>query len=220
MSDLSLNPSSWTLGNLAEGLSDAVGLPEVVGDILGGGVSLMTGDFGGAIDQASDFGENVVAGAQAAYQAGKDAFLHGPGGCSSPNQAEAPSGGYGAGQANGPEDTGMPTTGGGSLEDQIFAMLLKLQTKQQERVLAKGTQMQGKAEAAEKADKARSDAAAGGGTPGTPAEAPAPGGSVMDQGDSQQLTKMSNDLKALQDLTTNLLAMFHDAKKNSIQNIR
>src|SRR5437867_7123165 len=98
MSDLSWNPTSWTPSNLAEGLSDAIGLPEAVADMVGMGVAGLTGDAAGMIDQAGDLGDNVLKGAEAfgkgMLQAAKDgvkAFLN-PGGCEQPNQSEAPKG--------------------------------------------------------------------------------------------------------------------------------
>ncbi len=102
MSDLSWNPLTWTPSNLAEGLSDAIGLPEVVGDLVGGGVSLLTGDFAGAIDQGIDFAENVFA----AVSWDNDKFLHGPGGIPSPDCKCCPPNTYPPGEPSGPTDMG------------------------------------------------------------------------------------------------------------------
>jgi hypothetical protein len=230
MSDLSWNPLSWTPSNLAEGLSDAMGLPEVVGDLVGGGVSLLTGDFAGAFDQGIDFAENVFS----AISWDNDKVLHGPGGAPSPDCCKCPEGMYPPGEASDSQDIGpfqqlgaamdealglggssgddfqlggggLQITGKESVEELILKILahLKKEAKGDIEKLGKGL-----------ANISQQERAGN------------KGGTMEFQGESigkeeiqSKLQVATNEFGELSKLLANTIQLFHDAKNASIDKI-
>ena len=214
---LSLNPMSWTPSNLAESAVEFVTGSEAAGDVAGLLMANMTGDVAGVADQGMDLGENVVAGGKKLLEgfgnALKDAFqvFSNPGAVKQPDAAQAPTEGYKPGEATGPNDTGAignPPTGqtgetgktdgasfadslkGMSLEDKIFAILMKLQEKKEGEL---DTLVGGMGD--KTADK-------------------------LSQKDMVNLQRIQSDLSQLSTLTTNLMNTFKQMKDSVIQNIR
>lgn len=237
-----LNPLNY-VDDAVEWASDAIGLPEGVGDILSIGAAYLTGDIEGMIDGGLDLSENVFAGIKGFVEG----FLSDP----SRAESECKCGGYAKGKAESSEDIGVfqrmgrfiDRFGGGisgmlglgealgkaadeaiakagkkegssgaeqtgqsewdsvindpnaSIEDKIFALLMKLQEKQQNKIK-------------EKAEKIDSKTSSGNETQ-----------SAASSKDATELQKMTQDLQQLQSITTNILQLFHDAKKNALQNI-
>lgn len=111
---LSLNPMTWTPSNLAETVVEGITGSEGAGDVAGLFTAAMTGDILGVLSQGADLTGNVVGGfgrfAEGVWNAGKQGFAEfsNPGQCYSPDFGRfGGARGYGAGQANGPFDTGL-----------------------------------------------------------------------------------------------------------------
>lgn len=111
---LSLNPMTWTPSNLAETVVEGITGSEAAGDIAGLFGAAMTGDILGVASQTFDLGGNVISGfgrfAEGVWNSAKQGFAE----FSNPGQIYSPdfnrfgrAGGYAAGQASGPFDTGM-----------------------------------------------------------------------------------------------------------------
>lgn len=213
---LSLNPMSWTPSNLAESAVEFVTGSEAAGDIAGLAAAYLTGDVKGIADQGMDIGENVVAGGKKLLEgfgsALKDAFqvFSNPGAVKPPEASQCQAPGYAGGTAASQNDTGVignppaSQTGGSgktegsfadslkgmSLEDKIFAILLKLQEKKEGEL---DTLVGGMGD--KTADK-------------------------LSQKDMVNLQRIQSDLSQLSTLTTNLMNTFKQMKDSVIQNIR
>ena len=209
MGDFSIcNPSTWSLGNIAETATETLTGSEFLGDVVGAGVSFFTGDMISGFDNVVDGLENVVdfITDPRIADAASDAFGTGstpsptsctppPTGCAPPAQTEAPAttqaptgseiaaGGYNSG------DTSI-SSGGGSLEDRIFALLMKLLEK-------KEGDVEDRLEDAEKGS-----------------------GGESEKTDMHKLQKANSELSALNQLTTNILQSFNDSRMAVIRNIR
>jgi hypothetical protein len=51
---------NFNLGNVVEGISDAMGLPEVVGDIASGAANYLSGNLPGLLEDGFDLAENLM----------------------------------------------------------------------------------------------------------------------------------------------------------------
>ncbi|MHC4393667.1 MAG: hypothetical protein ACYS22_20415 [Planctomycetota bacterium] len=187
--DLSLNPASWSLGNIAEFAAEKLTGSEFIGDIVGAGVSYMTGDICGAAENAMDAGENVMSflSDPRLGDALSDAFGIG----STPDPEQCPICSIGCGGAG-----GAGGTQGGSLEDRIFALLMKCLEK------AEG-------EVEKNLEKAEASSGGGGEKAGK-----------SNQKDMFVLQKSNDELKALKQLVTGILQAFQEGKMAVARNIR
>lgn len=234
MGDLSWNPSSWTVSNFAESAVEFVTGSEAAGDVAGLAGAWLTGDALGIASQAGDLGTNIMGGLGTLFdgvgKAAQDAWkeFSNPGSIREPNASQCTCGGYNAGEANGPHDTGAfggqsasqgiggaggldaeidaIMKGGGSIEDKIFALLMALQRDKKAKVgkaMDKFTQLTkdaGKA-ADSKADNQH--------------ELGADKDAAM-----QAMQKEMGELSQLTQLASNLQSSFKQMKDSVIQNIR
>lgn len=216
MADFSIaNPSSWSLGNIAEAATESLTGSEFLGDMVGAGVSFFSGDMVSGFDNVMDGFENVASflSDPRVGDAASDAFGFG----SSPSPASVTDAkvcpdkaemgeaaeegtlagsdsiptnpGYGGGSVG--SDTG-PIGSSGSLEDRIFALLMKLIEKKEGDLEAR----LGDAEAA--------------GEKGGNSEKIA----------MQKMQKANSELSAMNQMTTNLMQSFNQSRMAVIRNIR
>lgn len=183
MGDFSItNPSTWSLGNLAETAAETLTGSEFLGDVVGAGVSFMTGDVFGGMDNVSDGLQNVgqFLSDPRVAQAASDAF--GTGSTPKPEQCPVQQ----EGTAGGKEGV----EGGGSLEDRIFALLMKLLEKKEGEVEGKLKDLEG----AEGGDSEKTEL--------------------------QKLQKANGELSSLNSLITNITQSMNESKMAVIRNIR
>lgn len=217
MGDLSWNPSSWTVSNFAEAGVEALTGSEAAGDIAGMIGAYATGDVMGMADQGADVFDNVKAGVGALVSGVRQGIEDGvaefnnPGSVGKPDQKKC-GGGYAAGGAGempnvwqSEEDKELESImkGGGSIEDKIFRLMMKLQKDKRGEVEGKFKEYQ----AASKDGEGGAEGAGGAGG--------------KDKSEVlQEMQKAAGELSQLVSLTTNMMGSFKQMKDAVIQNIR
>ena len=208
-------PGLGSFSNIAEKFAEGITGSELVGDLVGLGAAVLTGDVGGVVSQAFDLGENAVAGAktfgvgfQKAMQAGFEA-LNNPGSVKEPSQAKKPESGYApekpkAGQGPGQTEDKNPIEnppsdldqeidaildGPGDMMTKIFKILMKLQKEKRK----EAEEAFGKLKGASKEDR-----------------------SVA----LQEFQKAQGELQELTSMASNIMKIGHEMYTGIIQNIR
>lgn len=217
MSDLSLNPLTWTPSNLAEAAVQGLTGSEFAGDVAGAIFGFATGDVFGGAEQVFDGADNVggflgaVGGAVA--QAADQYF--GTGSVSSPSQCQLPNTGWDPikpietqqTQETKPtytQQSSDPLSGLDlskmSLEEAIFMILAKL-------IDEKRGEVKDKVDKIAKADKE--------------GKVDMGGGESMDKETAlQKLQFEQNQLQQMTTLLSGMMASFNQMNQSIIQNIR
>jgi len=231
MGDLSWNPCTWTPSNIAESAVEGLSGSEFLGDLAGAGLSFMTGDVLGGLDQVADGLDNVASflGDSRVIDAAKDAFLgsvDSPSDCGCIDWAgwgdeeptEITQGGSGKpNETAGSGDVKDLDLSGLSLEEMVFTLLMAaIKDKQGEvRDLAK------ESAGAQKDLKAGRDK-----LKGLSGDAKEAAQNDLDtktdaRDNSNRKLQMANDqLKEMSQLLTGLMSSMNQMNSSVIQNIR
>ncbi|MFC1705343.1 hypothetical protein ACFL59_00795 [Planctomycetota bacterium] len=211
--DLSLNPSSWTLGNLAEAAAEKLTGSEFIGDLAGGLVSYATFDFAGVVDQGIDASQNVGGFISDVATAVDKNF--GSGGTQAPNQCKPTDFGFGT------DPTGKSKAASGgytsdlanlnldnmSIDEMIFALMMAA-------IKDKRNAIRGHADDLKALGKKHAGAIEGKDQAGAT--------EVSDEKDDvlRKLQKEQNSLSQMSQLLTNMMQSMHQMNQGIIQNIR
>lgn len=229
MGDLSLNPSSWSLSNLAEEAAEFITGSEAAGDLVGLAVAYGTGDIGGVVSQAGDLGTNIVAGGKALVEgyikAGQNAGqeFSNPGSVKSPSQGGATAPGYAEGTPASQNDTGVvgnaPASQTGAADEakgldpelqkeynELQGVLSDLNMSLEDKVFALLMFLNKKKEG--DVEKTVNKMAAKEGK-----------GEKLTSKETFELQKSQSDLSQLNNLTTTMMQSFKQMKDSVIQNI-